>query len=172
MPGEDMLAALEDDASTPPPTSAARLYRHALESVFAFCSLLELVPLLCVSKEWATAVNSMGPLGATLPDFLAEARVLFWMSSLPRHVDIAFLRQFPLSPSLLYNLTLRMTNLRELACKFQGSWSPLMFPVRLRKLTVRFQAGANVAVPFSDRHHRDWTALSWPWPHCHCLKSC
>jgi hypothetical protein len=65
VPGGDLLAALQDDASPSPPT--ARLYRHALESVFAFCSLEELAMLLRVSKEWAAAVNSMHSLDASFP---------------------------------------------------------------------------------------------------------
>jgi hypothetical protein len=51
MPGDDMSAALQDDASASPPSSAARLYRHALESIFSFCSLpaLQTIPVSSAS---------------------------------------------------------------------------------------------------------------------------
>jgi hypothetical protein len=45
---------------------AARLHRHALGSIFSFCNLRELSIILRVSREWASAVQSMHPLGADL----------------------------------------------------------------------------------------------------------
>jgi hypothetical protein len=145
-------------AQSSPSSAAAKLYRHALESIFSFCSLEELTMLLRVSKEWATAVNSMHPLDARVPWTCRQndSRLLrFCMSPLPRHVGTARLWQFPMSPSLLYNLTLRMTNLQELDCHFEGSWSPLVFPARLRELTLRFQAASDYNEPFSNKQHRE-----------------
>jgi hypothetical protein len=151
-----MLAALEGDAFTPPPTSADRLHRHALETVFAFCSLRELAAVLEVSKDWTAAVGSMRPLGVDLPSTAADAWLLqFCLSPLPRHVSKADIWRFPLSCWSLYHLKQRMPNLEELNCSFEGSWLPLMFPVRLRKLSLRFQAAADIAVPFSDKQHRE-----------------
>jgi hypothetical protein len=48
-----------------------------------------------------------------------------------------------------------MPNLQRLNCEFQGSWSPLMFPGRLRKLAVWFHAAADDAAPFSDKQLRE-----------------
>jgi hypothetical protein len=156
MPGEDMLAALQDEAGTPLLTSTGRLYRHALESVLAFCSLKELAPLLRVSKEWASAVHSMRSLSVDLPYTGSDARLLrFCLSPLSRHVSKVHVPMFPLSCWSLYHIQQRMPNLQQLHCEFQGSWLPLMFPARLRNLTVRFLATAAVTAPFSDRQHRE-----------------
>jgi hypothetical protein len=38
---------------------ASRLYRHAIESIFAFVSLEDLAALLCINHEWRAAVSSM-----------------------------------------------------------------------------------------------------------------
>jgi hypothetical protein len=156
VPGDDMLTALEGDVSASPPSTAGRLYRHALESVFAFCSLKELVPFLRVSKEWAAAVGSMRPLAVDLPYTGSDARLLrFCMSPLSRHVSKASVWMFPLSCWSLYHLTQRMPNLQELSCHFTGSWSSLMFPARLLNLTLRFQATADDREPFADQQHRE-----------------
>jgi hypothetical protein len=153
VPGDDMLAALQDNASTSPPPTAARLYRHALESVFAFCKLEELAPLLLVSKEWAAAVNSMHSLDAELPKMKGDSCLLrFCMSPLARHVTRADRRPpLPLSCWSLCHLKLRLPNLRLLSCRFDGSWLPLMFPARLRNLEVWFHAAA---ASFSDNQLR------------------
>ena len=55
----------EESAAAQPP--AARLYKHALESIFAFLSLKELSAVLAVSHSWSSAVDSMRSLGAVWP---------------------------------------------------------------------------------------------------------
>jgi hypothetical protein len=43
-----------DAAGASPASPATRLYRHALESVLAFCDLRELASVIGVSKEWVS----------------------------------------------------------------------------------------------------------------------
>ena len=43
-----------------------RLYRHALESMFAMLELGDLTQILAVSRDWAAAVRSMAPIHATI----------------------------------------------------------------------------------------------------------
>ena len=45
-----------------------RLYRHALESVFAFLKLRDLSVALAVCRSWSSAVRSMASIGATVVD--------------------------------------------------------------------------------------------------------
>lgn len=52
--------------SEPKLPPASKLYRHALESVLAFCSLQELHAVLAVSREWSAAVDSMHPICYTV----------------------------------------------------------------------------------------------------------
>ncbi len=47
-------------ASTSSP--ASMLYSHALESIFAFCSLKELAALMSVSRSWQWSVLRMRPI--------------------------------------------------------------------------------------------------------------
>jgi hypothetical protein len=155
------------DESTP---SAPRLHSHALESVFAFCSLKELVPLLRVSKDWAAAVQSMRPLQARLPDVHDEPSLLrICKSPVSRHVGMADVAKFPLSASTLYVLALRMSNLQGLQCSVDGAWSPLVFPTRLRWLNLTLKA----ATPLSDKQRLELddviTAMA-ALPHLEVLK--
>jgi hypothetical protein len=121
-----------------------RLYRHALESIFAFCSLSELSTMLQVSKEWAAAVHSMRPLDAAHFDVLSLPRVC--ASRLSRHVGS--LRWSPQSPSVdaLSVLSLHLPHLHTLHCWFCDDWSSLVFPARLRRLDVLFAS----AIDFHD----------------------
>jgi hypothetical protein len=129
-------------ATFSPPVT--RLYRHALESIFAFCSLSELVSVVRVSKNWAAAVQSMRPLGAAHFDVWSLARVC--ASRLSRHVGS--LRWSPQSPSVdaLSVLSLRLPHLHTLRCWFCDDWSSLVFPARLRRLDVLFAS----AIDFHD----------------------
>ncbi len=53
------LQSAAANAAQPP---VALLYRHALESIFAFTSLADLHALMSVCKEWQSAVLSMAPM--------------------------------------------------------------------------------------------------------------
>ena len=43
---------------------ATRLYRHALESIFAHLTLPELAHISATCRDWSAAVNSMRPIGS------------------------------------------------------------------------------------------------------------
>jgi hypothetical protein len=160
VPGKDMLAAVEDDPTTSPPSTAARLYRHALESVFAFCSLRELASLLCVSKEWSNAVRSMRSLAVVIDCSSDESRLLLLcMSPLAAHVGtLKESSNITQSLAALHVLAFRLPHLHNLQYSMMGSWMPLIFPARLRTLSLRLQAKVDVFAPFSDKQHHDLNA--------------
>jgi len=60
-----------------------RLYRHALESIFAHLDLHELGRVSIVCRDWAAAVQSMRPIGACVTAAwpIADSRVMM------RHVS-------------------------------------------------------------------------------------
>ena len=49
---------------SPPPHT--RLYKHALESIFAHLGLLDLGHLLATCRDWSAAVDSMRPINASV----------------------------------------------------------------------------------------------------------
>jgi hypothetical protein len=99
------------------------LYRHALESIFAFLPLSDLSRVLATSHEWTAAVGSMAPIASTCVlsasrrlNMLAVAR-----SRLARHVraiGVAGSRLASVNPRALDVLSLRCPNLRELRAAF------------------------------------------------------
>ena len=56
-----MLPLAVAPVAAPAAAPVARLYRHAVESIFAFASVAVLAALLCVSRERRAAVSSMAP---------------------------------------------------------------------------------------------------------------
>ena len=66
------------------PSPATQLYRHALESVLAFCSLKDLHAAIAVSREWAAAVESMRSIRAFVQSSALIPRLAG--SRLSRHV--------------------------------------------------------------------------------------
>jgi hypothetical protein len=141
-------ATNEHDPSMPSPllAVAVRLHRHALESVFAFCSLEELAPLLRVSKEWTAAVQTMRPLGAVA---LSKSPLqLICASRLSRHIGSLHCECLPsssaeASQSLLSSA--RLSHLHSLTLTMTDTWSLLVLPTRLRHLHVRFLLSGYVA---------------------------
>jgi hypothetical protein len=149
----------QGDAGASPPFAAVRLlYRHALESIFAFSSLTELAAVFRVSKGWSAAVHSMRPLdgqvgymGSIQPSVLQ----LLWSSRLARHVgslsNLWPIDAPPLSDAALVEVAQRMVNLRSLSWKVgvAGAAVSLVFPARLRELRLNF-VPANTETPPSD----------------------
>jgi hypothetical protein len=135
-------SAKDEDALT----SAGRvhLYRHALECVFAFLPLRELGRVLCVSREWAAAVERMKP---TLAHACSSSRVMLDVgallrSRLARHVgqlgDLSP-RVVHASPGHLEQITTRCTALHTLhifVSELDGLFPSL--PPRLRKLELHY----------------------------------
>jgi hypothetical protein len=136
------------------PPSVPRLYRHALESVFAFCELKELAALLRVSKEWAAAVLSMRSLKALV---VSKALLSVCASRLSRHIHTLY-RPSPLSPTDLSLLARQLPHLHCLRCSFRDHPSMLVFPARLRELSVQFEPSSPGAL-FSKRQLRDIDAV-------------
>jgi hypothetical protein len=138
----------EHDASMPSPLPAiaVRLHRHALESVFSFCRLKELAPLLRVSKEWTAAVQTMRPLCTVA--FSQSPLQLICASRLSRHIgslrcECSSSSSSEAALSLLSSA--RLSHLHSLTLTMTDNWSLLMLPTRLRHLHVRFLLSGYVA---------------------------
>ena len=89
-------AAAESDR--PPP--AARLYRHALESIFGWLNQRELVKALQVSKvlDWLAAVESMASLQLTVEQPSVPLRVIadsLWAATSPSSANLERMPQSP-----------------------------------------------------------------------------
>ena len=83
---DDMVMLSVSSASAVGATQHApvsRLYRHALESIFAFCSLKDLGSIMAVSRDWQAAVQSMAPIGSAF----ISARLAF-KSFVAQHVAL------------------------------------------------------------------------------------
>ena len=133
-------------ADGPPP--AARLYRHALESIFAFLSKVELAFALRVSRGWLAAVGSMRRL---------ELQISLWrprpprteiepaLSAMGRHVSE--IEDLVLRGATLSVLASGMGHLRALMCMMprQLTAEPLAFPAKLRRLTLHLSRDVDAA---------------------------
>jgi hypothetical protein len=98
----------------------------------------------------------MRPLGAVLPVVEDKPRLLHVCASplIARHVSVVRLNKFALSAHALSVLAHRFPKLRELECRFEGSWSPLVFPAQLRKLSLQFNMPDGSELPsFSEEMH-------------------
>ena len=139
-------------ADRPPP--AARLYRHALESIFGWLNQRELAVALHVSKCWLAAVESMGSLQLTVRKPPVLLRVVA-ESAIGRHVTQlgSASARVRLTADALFILARHMGQLRELNCQLQlvPSEGPLTFPPGLQTLRLHLTgapaaADANTAM--------------------------
>ena len=126
---------------------AMRIYRHALESIFAMLSLGDLAQVLAVSRAWLAAVRSMKPISAAIGD---KNRFREWppiarlvVSPLLRHLAAVHLTHARLSYTPLNNAALGLLaqhahNLTSLcsALTLQPS-KPLILPAKLTSLELR-----------------------------------
>ena len=137
----------EEAAAAQPP--AARLYRHALESIFGFLSLADLSRALAVSRSWSSAVSSMRSIGAAV-DSLPAGRSLLELSAsrLARHIgQLGSLNEaIALSQESLYSAGFRMSGLKCLHWVMPAPLlhAPLIFPPSLTRLKVN---AASTALP-------------------------
>ena len=134
-PDETKEQREETAAATQPPV--ARLYRHALESIFGFLSLQELSKVLSVSRSWVTAVGSMRSLDASC----SASRWLLdvCLSRLARHVGTLGSEDDPveLSREFLYIAATRMIGLHTLYYNAPSPFAlPPLFPPTLTLLDV------------------------------------
>ena len=122
-----------DAAALSPPPPVDRLYRHALESVFAFLDLRGLAAALRVSHGWQAAVGSMRRMELAVdgPPILRMAE-----STMGRHVSA--ISAVWLTAETLSLLAGRMTHLGDLNCdlRLPQVAAPLAFPAALRVLHV------------------------------------
>ena len=131
----------------------ARLYRHALESVFGFLKLADLSRVLAVSRSWSAAVRTMKSIDA---DVSSEG-VVAWMiaaSGLAVHVKHFGSKSNPreVSSDALFILSHPPISLISLACEVALSppSSRLLFGASLRSVTLRLEGDANSASATND----------------------
>ena len=178
------LGGLSACYSYPP---AARLYTHALESVFVWLGLRELGQVLAVSRGWGGAVASMAPVRAQLPWSSHHPHTLC-ASGLARH--IASIRQnngapdsAPLDACAINTIAKAMTNLEELDYEYDLDSSDgtgdasasssssssaaaaalqpqLLFPSKLRVLCLSFTSSSTNIARQTAQLHSVFRALS------------
>ena len=126
------------EADRPPP--AARLYRHALESIFSFLTHRELAVALQVSRSWLAAAESMASLQLRMGHPLVPLRVVA-RSAVGRHVTHigSASARMPLTADALFIVAHHMAHLRELNCEVNvtPSEGPLAFPPGLQTLRLQ-----------------------------------
>lgn len=134
--------------TAPPP--AVRLYRHALESIFAFLDLPLLTSVLRVSRSWLAAVKSMRSLQLEVsPSAEIPLRVVT-ASAMARHITaLSACGRFHNVPvkvnaDILHILSFQMAHLLKLVCELTLSPNigTLSFPVALRQLELSVPAPA------------------------------
>jgi len=91
------------------------LYRHALESVFAFCPRGNFTTLPAVCRDWQAAVLSMAPLRWTLGSCGDDLLTRICQSPLRRHVSVLVTPSDPAGDAdlVLPLLSERMPQLRN-----------------------------------------------------------
>ena len=131
-----------------------RIYRHALESIFAMLQLCDLSHVLAVSCSWSAAVRSMAPISAAilgeecrlgpqrgafrpLPPFAGLVA-----SPLLRHLAAAQIDDFsfwsPPESASLDLLAQHAPNLTSLGCKLSLALAePLSLPAKLQTLNLK-----------------------------------
>ena len=134
-------SVVQSDAAPSVRPPAALLHRHALESIFAFLRLGELVFALRVSRDWLAAVGSMGRLRLGVGPASTAQRVVVADSAIGRHVcellfnsENAYIRADTLTV-----LAEQMAHLSALSCRLwlPPTNGPLVFPAKLQRLTVK-----------------------------------
>ena len=141
---------------------AMRIYRHALESVFAMLDLGDLCRVLAVSREWSAAVRSMKPTNASIQ---RDSRTWVYSkdayrplppiasivaSPLLRHlaaieISGAVATWTPLDNASLALLAHHAPNLMSMWCALTLTPNqPLIIPAQLRSLRLR------IGGPYSD----------------------
>ena len=125
-------AAAEADHLPP----AARLYRHALESIFGWLNQRELATALQVSKSWLAAAKSMGSLQLTVT-WSSSPMCVVAVSAMGHHVtQIGSIgMRMPLTTDSIFIAAQHMPQLRGLSCQVElPSQGLLTFPPGLRLL--------------------------------------
>ena len=139
----------EEKAAAQPP--AARLYRHALESIFGFLSLADLSRVLSVSRSWCAAVSSMRSIDATISAacrLSSDLLTALLASRLCRHIGALnescyHPHQAMLGQAELQLASVRLRGLRSLVCSLSlPIVGPFRLPPMLTQLDVRVPLAA------------------------------
>ena len=125
----DLTAEPETQAGHGHGSPADRLYRHALESIFAFLPLAGLHSMLAVSLKWQQAVGTMRPLGVPVSK-LSSTPFRVCVSRLGRHVNaLVNASSEVVNNILLFLLKSRLAHLRSLQCCLGPMRvGPIVFP--------------------------------------------
>ena len=155
------IRALEDGDEEKQPAApssvhvspAMRIYRHALESIFAMLELADLSRILAVSRSWSAAVRSMAPISGSIerndsgsidqnrPHPLPPVESII-ASPLLRHLTAIHIsegdRWAPPTNASLALLSQHAPNLSSLRCELILTQNePLVFPAKLQSLNLR-----------------------------------
>ena len=147
------LAARIEAGDTYAAHPSARLYSHALDSIFSFLTLRDLSGPLGVSHTWAAAVGSMRCIRAEAPNPHSPPRTSFLdisasasarhISSL-KHLHLHECNRAPFSSQSLYILSRRMVNLESLSCdlELERPFDRLHFPRKIKTMHLRLVGAA------------------------------
>ena len=128
----------EEAAAAQPPVT--RLYKHALESIFAFLSLADLSRVLSVARSWSSAVSSMRCTDAVVESLPAGRSLLTLSASrLARHIGTlgSLNNGIALSQESSHSAGLRMSGLKSLFYKLSPlPDAPLILPPSLTRLRI------------------------------------
>lgn len=131
----------------PNPSPVSRLYRHALESIFAFLNQGEVVAALQVSHKWLDAVQSMGILKLEVTASSAPLWVIA-ASTLGRHITTlgTEANSVKLSSESFFILARHLKHLTKLACELYLPLGRGMLSVHtsVRELNIKFMTSADI----------------------------
>jgi hypothetical protein len=160
-------AALSSSSSSPPPAHL-RLYRHALESMFSFCSLPELHHISSVCRQWSAAVLSMKPISGWIKTVMsageaATVRCLEDSRLARRHVNAVgehLSHEIPLSGVLVTRLLQALPRIQILSWVLPalgqvGDSLPMLFSPSLTELHVTIR----LCIPDTLRYFRQLNQL-------------
>ena len=130
---------------------ATRLYSHALESIFSFCSLVDLLSAAATHRQWRRAVPKMRCLRATLQlKHYTQQLHTVWVTQVAPHIvalEPAWdAKNAEIDAPLLAQLARHMPHLESVSCEMlqAGSPSVLVWPAKLRSITLSFPSGPHV----------------------------
>ena len=121
---------------------ASRLHRHAIESIFGFLSLEDLIVVARVAREWSAATLSMAPLRCAFAAGEKTTATAFCAGRL-RCLHVSTLSLPSMELTALKLLSDRVSHLTELRCTVDWA-SPhsavgsLSFPRKLARLQIWF----------------------------------
>lgn len=119
--------------------AVTRLYRHALESIFAFMSLADLSRVLSVSRFWSSAVRSMTSIGAAVDRPAIRPSVIAASGLASQVAEFgSFSVRLVLNSHDLLALS-RLPSLTALSCTVPLPQPPLVFSHKLHRLSLEFK---------------------------------